>query len=178
MTRLVQIASKKLRRTMWDPVGMRSAVPSFARPQAWKHGIVGPGVARRRRLSNRGGALLVCVVVCLSIATALATAGVRSALDLHRQARVDRRLAQAEWLVEAGAQRAAARLRSDSDYDHETWTLDGDVLPGYGPAVVKITVDRSPSTAAARVVVEVTVSSDSPQPVRRRGEFALAQNVP
>lgn len=125
------------------------------------------------RQPERRGALLVCVVVCLSIAAGVAMAGVRSALDAHRQTRVERHLAQAEWLLEAGARRAAAQIRSTEDYEGETWSLDRDVLPGCGPATVQLVVNRTDDSSAAWVEVTVTLPSDSPQPVRRRHEFAL-----
>lgn len=70
---------------------------------------------------RRSGAVLIAVLVCLSIATAIATLTVRQSLDARRQGRVERQVRQTQYLLDAGIRRAIERLRADDRYAGETW---------------------------------------------------------
>jgi hypothetical protein len=79
---------------------------------------------KRSHCKSRRGAVLIVAIVCLSIATAIATAGVRHALMARRQARLDHQLRQTELLLDAGLRRAIKALSVDPDYQGERWALD------------------------------------------------------
>ena len=94
--------------------------------------------------------VLVCMLVCVAIATGLVTTTLQSALRARHELRLQRQLRQTELLLTAGLERAVARLRSDASYPGETWELDPATLPGYPPGRVRIEItpgqgEESPS---------------------------------
>lgn len=70
---------------------------------------------------RRTGAVLVSVLACLVVTTAIAALTVRQSLEARRQGRVERQLRQTQYLLDAGIRRAAERLRADASYSGETW---------------------------------------------------------
>ena len=76
----------------------------------------GKTLARRRT-----GAVLISVLACLVVTTAIAALTVRQSLEARRQGRVERQLRQTQYLLDAGIRRAAERLRADASYSGETW---------------------------------------------------------
>lgn len=88
---------------------------------------------------RRTGAVLIGVLVCLSIATAIAALTVRHSLDARRQGRVERQVRQTQYLLDAGIRRATERLRADESYVGETWEPTA-ALPRFGAARVEIRV--------------------------------------
>lgn len=97
---------------------------------------------------RRTGAVLVGVLVCLSIATAIAALTVRQSLDARRQGRVERQLRQTQYLLDAGIRRATERLRADASYVGETWEPTA-ALPRFGTARVEIRVAAGDADDAA-----------------------------
>ena len=79
---------------------------------------------KRSHASSRRGAVLIVADACLSIATAIAIAGVRHALIARRQSRSDQQLRQTELLLDAGLRRAIKALSADPNYQGERWDLD------------------------------------------------------
>jgi type II secretory pathway component PulK len=75
------------------------------------------------RLYQRRGAALAFTLAVLAVISALALLATRSFVTLHQQ-RMQQQLAlQADFLVESGLERAAARLAAADDYQGETWEL-------------------------------------------------------
>jgi hypothetical protein len=64
----------------------------------------------------------------------------QSALRSRRQLHAERDLRQTECLLEAGADRAAFRLRGDADYAGETWDVSAAEIIGRGDGQVVIEV--------------------------------------
>jgi Tfp pilus assembly protein PilV len=120
-------------------------------------------IARIRR-SRRGVALILALgAVGAMILFIGALAGV--ARQARRGLDVDERRLQAAWLLQAGAERAALRLRLDPDYAGETWTLAAGRLGTRDAAEVVIAVEPAPdrpSERAARVVATL-----APETARR-----------
>jgi len=84
--------------------------------------------------------VLVCMLICVAIATSLVSATLLSALRARRELRLQRQLRQTELLLAAGLERAVARLHAHPAYPGETWQLDPATLPGYPPGQVRIEV--------------------------------------
>ena len=92
--------------------------------------------------SARGGAVLLCVLACLGVATAIVMVSIRSSLRARRQMRQELQLEQTRWLLDAGVAYAKSRLRTDPDYEGELWQVD----PGFG--------------SYAEATLEIAISSD------------------
>lgn len=123
-------------------------------------------------IQPRRGSILVCVIVCISIATALVAAMTRSALRNHRQIRVDQQLRQVELLVEAAGRRAVAKLTLSPSYTGETWVLAPETLPSFPSAQVEIKVS-SARDASRRIRLIAILPANADRPVRRSDEFVF-----
>jgi len=75
----------------------------------------------KTRHMPRQGSLLVCVLVCLLVASALVASTTHSALMSRRDVRVQHQLRQTELLLDAGVLRATRRLQASQDYQGELW---------------------------------------------------------
>jgi len=116
--------------------------------------------------------VLICVVASLAVAAVLAAAMLKSTLLTMRQIRTEGRLRQAQWLVQAGAERAAFRLTSDPEYTGEQWSLTADAIVGTDPGLVTISVTRpSKDRASVRVVAEYP--SGEATSIRRTRDFLV-----
>jgi len=116
------------------------------------------GFQRRRR-----GAILVVVLVCLAIATALSVVVVGHIATDRRGAQMDYRRLQASWLAEAGIERAASRLAADPEYTGETWNVSTRDLATGGSGVVSIQVEAMagrPQQRSVRVEAEYADTPD------------------
>ena len=122
---------------------------------------------RRKR-----GAVLVCVLLCVAVATLLLAGMLKRTLLSSRQIRTERHLRQTEWLVQAGAERAAFRLATDVEYPGEVWSLAAEEIVGTHPGVVSISVSRD-STDQASVQVVAEYPSDKVASIRRTREFLI-----
>ena len=84
--------------------------------------------------TNRPGAVLLVVLVCLMVLATMGGVLLRRGLAQHGQVEAGERRAQSEWLAEAGLERASARLAESPDYNGETWDLSPQDLSGRWPA--------------------------------------------
>jgi hypothetical protein len=101
---------------------------------------------------RRRGTLVVCVVVCLLVATSLAAATTHAALRWRRSLRMEHQMRQTEFLLDAGILRAASQLRRFSDYRGETWRPRSSTV-GFESPVVEIRVKASEDPQALHVDV-------------------------
>jgi type II secretory pathway component PulK len=106
--------------------------------------------------SRRGIAALIALV-CLSLATIVGTLLLQAALGERRYLSRLELQSQGEWLVEAGLNRARARLAKSRRYSGETWTIPGSTLGRTQNAIVRIAV-RSDATSTSRPHVDVTAT--------------------
>jgi hypothetical protein len=109
--------------------------------------------ARSSTHPRRGVAALIALV-CLSLATIIGTLLLQAGLSEQRY--LDRLAlqAQGEWLVEAGLSRARAQLTKSGRYSGETWAIPGSSFGRAQNATVRISVQRS-ATSASRRHIEV-----------------------
>jgi Tfp pilus assembly protein PilX len=113
---------------------------------------------RRRR-----GALLVVVLVCLAVATAISVVVVRQIATEHRAVQMNHRSLQASWLAEGGIERAVARLVADPKYAGETWTIPANELAADDSAVVRIQVETIAGQPERRSVRVEADYADAPE---------------
>jgi hypothetical protein len=111
--------------------------------------------------------VLVVVLVCLMVLLMLGGVLLRRGQAQRGQVQAEERRAQAEWLAEAGLERASARLAESPDYDGETWELAPEALTGRWPGRVVIAVQKVDGNPGRRLV---SVRADYPlhEPLRAR----------
>jgi hypothetical protein len=125
------------------------------------------------RRARRGAAALF-VLICLSFATIVATLLVKSAVVektyLSRLALTH----QADWLAEAGVNRAAAQLGRSGSYAGETWPLTAAQLDGSREATIRIDVKTDADSKLRRVHVAVELQGPTGTTVRATKEVHIA----
>lgn len=111
---------------------------------------------------RRQGTVLICMLACVLISTTLASVTIHSALISRKEARLRHRLQQTEWLLDAGIQRAKAKLGVSSNYAGERWDVPAQLFPAaVASGVVEIAVsatediDRSAESSQPRLIVRV-----------------------
>ncbi len=104
----------------------------------------------RYRVRRRGTAL-ICVLVCGLIAITLGASAIRLSLMSARDGKQTLRLQQAQWLLEAGIQRAQLRF-SEGNLDDEHWQLPAGAL-SESHATVQIEMTETDSES---ILVTVT----------------------
>jgi type II secretory pathway component PulK len=118
--------------------------------------------------------MVVAVLVCLLIVTSIIGSMLHSALHARRQLRVERDRRQAELLVEAGADRAAARLAADPTFRGDTWNLSAESIVDRGAG--RVSTEISPHDVSGewqlRVVAEYPLGRDFP--IRRSHTFPIS----
>ena len=124
------------------------------------------------------GAVLIVVLVCLALASAMFVLVVKQAAAERRT--IDRRhnALQSQWLAEAGVERAAARLAADVDYDGETWAVSAKQLTGSDAAVVRIEVEKIADRPDWRLVrVEADYPNDAKHRCRRIKQITMDRDT-
>ncbi len=129
----------------------------------------------RRRASRRRGAMLVVALACLAIVMAIVGVMLQTALRARRQLHVERDLRQVELLLEAGVDRAAFGLASDSNYVGETWRIPAEQLLGCGDGEVVIVAARSGDAEPWSVRIAAEYPSGAPTSVRRTRTFFVQE---
>ena len=118
-----------------------------------------------RRLAparRRSGMVLIAALVCLLILTGMIGTMLQTSLRARRQLRTERELIQCKLLLQAGMDRAAFRLSSDSEYAGETWEVPAEALAGSGEGQVTIEASRESDDEpwSVRVVAEYPLGSE------------------
>lgn len=133
-------------------------------------------ISRTSKHGRRGGGLIVALVTLL-VVTSLMGSLLRSLLLEMRQSRHEAADLQAHWLAEAALDRAAARLRSQSDYVGETWNAEFSPTAansGGSRGVVEIRIERG----AAEQPTRVSVDARYPDEPQRRAKVERALHLP
>lgn len=135
-------------------------------------------------IGKRSGAILVCVLVCMGIATTIGLVAVRSSLQARRQMRQEVQLEQTRWLLDAGLARGLQQLRQSPAYQGETWNV-APALQSYPDAVVNIEVlaDSSAPDGPARLQVTAVLGhsdplSAAPAGATRRSDSIVLPTLP
>lgn len=118
---------------------------------------------KRHRHQPRSGAVLVVALICLLVALSIATTMTTESIARRVQLQVELNARQADLLVLAGRNRAAARLAADSDYTGESWTP---AVNDTKAAAVTITVEPI-DDAGASVTVVASYPDGDPKAVQR-----------
>ena len=105
--------------------------------------------------NHRGGAVLICVLVCLLVASAMVTVTTGIALQSRHNLRLQHQMRQTELLLDAGVLRAASQLHRANHYEGETWNPES--LIGLENPVVEIRILNDDQSDAA-IFVEVIAS--------------------
>jgi len=123
----------------------------------------------------RRGLTAVAVLVCLVVVTLISGVILKVGLAHRNQVRAQERQIQAEWLAQAGLDRALFRLAESAGYTGESWLiagtdlgLAGPVGPGSGPAArVQIAIEKASDSPRRRLIkVQADFPPDSPHRVR------------
>jgi hypothetical protein len=124
--------------------------------------------------AQRRGAVLAIALVSFMAASAILFAVLRSVVGHQQQVFANRQQLQAESLVQAGFNRAVAKLRSSQDYRGETWHVPAEQLDGISPGVVEINVAAvSDQPNQLHVSVRADFPSDSDRRSRQSRESTL-----
>jgi hypothetical protein len=126
------------------------------------------------RSSPRRGAAALFVLLCLSMATIVATLLVKAAVVEKTYASRLALTHQVDWLVEAGFNRAAAQLGRSGSYAGETWPLTAAQLDGPHGATIHIDVKTDTDSNLRRVHVAVELQGTSGTMVRAAKEIRIA----
>ncbi len=130
----------------------------------------------RSRRRPRNGAVLVCVVICLSVTTVMLTSMLKTTVLAQRRLRAEGDLRQAEWLIDAGLERAVFQLARETGYEGETWHLEAEQLAGSDAGEVTIEVTRDPAASIVQLRVAADYPLKSRSPVRRSRVFNVSTN--
>ena len=129
--------------------------------------------SRSYRANHRHAAVLICVLACLAIATALSTAMVRKALTARREMQTQHQVCQAELLLTAGVQRALHQLQADAEYAGEMLDLSDLDSPSIDSAQVEIETTSSEESDERMIRVTAQLSTAGETVVRRTYRFSL-----
>ncbi len=104
------------------------------------------------RCNHRRGVILIVVIVCLMVAAAIVVSVARQAGMERRTQQTSHWGAQAEWLAEAGVERAAARLAANAAYAGETWRISAEDLGEDSAAEVRIKAETIAGHSGQRMI--------------------------
>ena len=130
---------------------------------------------KRSLRSRRLGSLLVCVLVCLGIATSIMLTAIHSSLRARRQIVRELQMEQTRWLIDAGLQRAVKMVASDPNYMGETWNVVP-TIDSHADATIEIKiVDAGLNKGKIRLSVSAAVHGKdlNSQPTRSTDSLIL-----
>jgi hypothetical protein len=120
------------------------------------------------RSTRRQGTLVVCVLVCLLVASTIATAMTQSALRARREIRLGHQMRQTELLLDAGILRAARKIQVSEHYEGEAWRPTT-AISRFEGALVEISVQADEQQAGwLRVNVTASLGTTSDGAERKR----------
>lgn len=139
-----------------------------------------------RTKASRKGTVVLVVLACLIITSALVTTTVQSALRGRIEARNARQLRQTELLCEAGVMRSVERLRQSADYQGETWKPKLNIPQGEEEAsferpIIEIRVKVPSNDGQERnieVVAKLASKNNSHGPMQRSHTFTTTLSSP
>lgn len=117
---------------------------------------------------RRCGAILVFAMIALLVVSLIGASMMQSAVMVLRQLQKEHWRLQADWLVDAGSQRARLRSQLDAGYSGEEWIIPAARLQSASDAVVQISVSPGSGTAAGQIQVVAEYPRGNPQLVRVR----------
>lgn len=125
-----------------------------------------------RRKPNRQGSVLVCIIACMIVVTAIAAASIQATLRARRETKIDLQVVQVELLCQAGILRARTQADSNKDYRGEQWKPS--LADEKHQATIDIVVSQKDERTKAVNVNASLKSEDSLLPtVRRSYQFEI-----
>jgi len=120
--------------------------------------------------------MIVAALVCLLVVTSIVCSMLKGALRARRELHAERDRRQTELLLEAGADRAAARLATEPDFRGDTWELPATTIVGQGGGRVttEVTTNADNQSRQVRVVAEYPIGRGLP--IRRSHTFPIASS--
>ena len=106
----------------------------------------------RTRSSNRNGFLVICVLVCIGVATSIISLSTAEAIRARRAAKHSQQMRQTEYLLDAGVLRSATQLANSVEYSGEVWEPEIQDLSQLNPKV-KISIERGTDPEQIGVMV-------------------------
>jgi hypothetical protein len=137
---------------------------------------------RRNGRTPRRGLTTVAVLVCLVVIMLISGVLLKTGIAHRDQVRAQERSLQAQWLAQAGLDRAQARLAQSAGYTGEIWELASRDLglpeptgAGHGPAaVVMIKIVKSDSSPERRLIkVQADFPPDPPRRARHSAQMLV-----
>jgi hypothetical protein len=107
--------------------------------------------------SRRRGTIVICVLACLIVATALVASSTQAALRSRKSVRLQQQLRQTELLCQAGVLRAAQQLKKSDSYTGEQWRPRLGLEP---PSHAVGSAPRGGEAVEAVVDIRVTAADD------------------
>ena len=127
----------------------------------------------RPRTPHRSATVLICVLACMAVVTAIVANTTRMALVTRKALRPQVQLRQVELLLEAGVARAAKRLAIDPDYTGESWQLSPGTLTCAEQAEVNISVTTEGETWPPQATIVATLGTADTVHMKRTHTFAI-----
>jgi len=122
--------------------------------------------------SNRRGAVLICVLVCLGVASIITLGTLKTSLAHRRELQRHWQMEQTQWVLEAGWRRGLQSRLADNQYTGEVWQLDG-VLSNDLNAMVQITIDTADASQGdSELMVSATLQTKDPVPIVTRRSYS------
>ncbi|MCM2371537.1 hypothetical protein [Aporhodopirellula aestuarii] len=122
-----------------------------------------------RRQPHRG-AILLAVLVCLVVASAITGLAMQTSLRARHQMKVHWQLEQTRMLLDVGIRRTLKLAAEDVDYEGESWVLD-DAFETFSQARVEIKSlppDESNEQASRRFEIIATIHNLDSVPVQTK----------
>lgn len=126
---------------------------------------------------SRKGAVLICALVCLLLATLMAGVLLQRTSAERERVRTAQSRLQAAWLAESALERASAALAASPGYKGEIWHPTAADIGGADGGRVAITVERVAGQAAARrVKAQADYPADATLRARQTREVLIEIN--
>lgn len=136
-------------------------------------------IATRKQPRGHRGLVLIAALVCLLVSMAIVGSMLQGTIRAQRQLHTERDVRQAELLLQAGFDRAVAKLAADADFAGDTWDLSPAEIVGRGAGHVITTVNQTnrgrESICQIRVVAEYPLGRDFP--ARRSQVFTVSSGA-
>lgn len=117
---------------------------------------------------------MLAVLVCVVLVTLITLSLIKLTLAQRSQAQREIWRLQADWLVESGLERAAAKIAVDDGYTGETWSVAADDIGGGRSGEVKIFVSLVEGQPGMR---QVRVEAIFPAETEQRAKSSKQVNV-
>jgi hypothetical protein len=118
--------------------------------------------------------MIIASLVCLLVVTSIIGSMLKSALKARQELHVERDRQQAEFLLECGEERVAARLSAQSDFSGDTWEVPAEAIVNNGRGRVTSQILRSDVDRSLQVRVTAQYPLDRDFPIHRSHTFQAA----